>query len=173
MSGMTVDFKVNNESVEDRLRRMDTGFSAAAWSVFLYGVVGPYLRERAEARFAAEGDDVSGKWLPHHPTTRHFRQSQGYPEGPINHRTGEMERWITQGQGAAIPVGPAALLTFPDPALPMDADLVEKVRTAQGGKAQPKTPARPVLGINGQDAIHIVAAMSFYANSVTSGVGRP
>jgi hypothetical protein len=172
MSGLSVDFRVQSENVEERLQRMETGFSASAWAAFLFGVVGPYLQQRAEQRFQTQGDEaVGGKWLPHHPATAHFRTSQGFPEGPINHRTGELERYITGGQGAAIPVGPTALLTFPDPSIGLGEDLYEKLRTAQKGKPKPKTPPRPVLGLGGQDAIFVVASMAFYAQKVVDGMG--
>lgn len=168
-----VDIQVDQRSVYELLDRMDTGFSATAWAGFLVSTVGPYLAERAEMRFAKEGDDVSGKWAPLKESTKALRLEQGFPEGPINHRTGEMERYITGGFGAAIPLGPVALLTFPNPASPMNAELQEKVKTAQTGKTKPSTVPRPVLGLNATDAMFVVAAMSFYAREVIAGRPTP
>ena len=164
-----IDILVDTTSVHEVLDRMDTGFSATAWATFLQVMVGPYLAERAHMRFAKEGDDVSGKWAPLKEATKAIRLEQGFPEGPINHRTGEMERYITGGYGAALPLGPVAVLTFPNPADPLTPELRKKIETAQKGKNSPSTVPRPVLGLNAVDAMHVVAAMSFYAREVIAG----
>lgn len=161
---VTVDFKVEAGEVYRRLDIMDTGFSSTAWAAWLSGVMGPFLQERAEMRFANEGDDAVGMWQSLKPSTIRIRAQQGFPPGPINHRTGELERLLTEDPVVAAPIGPVAELAFP--AMP-GGELKEKLKTAQQGKAHPKTPPRPVVGLSGIDLMFMLSAMSVYANKVT------
>jgi hypothetical protein len=161
---VSVDIAVDNSSVLAKLQKMDTGFSATAWSGFLGTTVGPYLRQRMRGRFSQEGDDVSGPWAPLRESTKRIRVTQGYSEGPINHRSGEMEDFLVNNNGLFMPMGPIAVLTYPSD--PPGIELKKKIKTAQQGQASPKTVARPVIGLNQNDAIFIIAAMSFYAQQV-------
>ena len=124
---------------------------------FLGVEVDPYLRNRAEARFQDEGDDVVGKWEPLHPATINIRQQQGYGSGPINRRTGELENYITS-VGDVTPHPAGATLTLPG--APASGELAEKVQTAQIGKDYPATVPRPVLGMNETDLAAVLTMLA-------------
>jgi len=143
----------DTRGVEEMLAWLDTSLSGPGLVAFLNGKVGPWLHERAEARFRNEGDDVTGPWAPLKPATQRIRASKGFPPAhPINIRTGEMERYILGGTfQAAIPGQGGAVLSFPGSGQGGSKELREKMRTAQQGKTQPNTVARPVLGMNEKD----------------------
>lgn len=150
---------VDSENVEQMLARTSLAVSSVGMFTFLSGVVGPWLKERAEDRFAAEGDDVSGKWAPLESYTQQVRSSGGYgAEHPINRRTGELENFITGGGWDVVSVAGFSQLTFPGNA--PSAREAMKVATAQIGAAHPSTPARPVLGVNGVDLAFVLAALA-------------
>lgn len=140
--------------------------SPVGLAVFLKTVVDPYLRRRAKQRFASEGDDATGRWLPLTPATVQIRQSMGFPgPHPINHRTGQLERFITDRPGR---IGQAA--AFSTLTLPGDSptgELLEKFETAQVGKREGGrgnvTPPRPVLRMNEADMLTVVTELAFYA----------
>lgn len=148
---------VNTASVEDMLARLDTALSAEALAEFLTVKVAPFLGARAKERFRTEGDDASGKWAPLMPATQAIRasgaQTYGWaigPDHPINRRTGELEDYITSGNGKTIPWSSGASLVYPDPAN-AQGELVDKVATAQKGRVSPRTVARKVLAVNETD----------------------
>lgn len=127
---------------------------------FLTLQVEPFLRTRAGARFQGEGDDVVGNWAPLSAVTQSIRGSQGYGAShPINHRTSELEDYITNSPGG-ITINPmGATLTYPG--TPPSGELAQKVETAQVGRSSPNTVARPVLGMNTRDlsAVLIMLAL--------------
>lgn len=150
---------VDSENVEQMLARTTLALSTVGMYAFLHGVVTPWLKKRAEDRFAAEGDDVSGMWAPLEAYTQQVRSAGGYgAEHPINRRTGELERYITQGGGDVISAGGFSQLTFPGDA-PTGREAT-KVATAQIGATYPSTPARPVLGVNEVDLSFVLAALA-------------
>jgi len=121
-----------------------------------------YLRRRAQERFDSEGDDASGAWLPLSAATVEIRESEGFPgEGPINRRTGELERYIVHGGWPAYRQTPqSASVTWPgrEPS----GELGRKFRTAQVGRAFPRTPARPVLAVNERDTFTMVGMLALW-----------
>lgn len=128
---------------------------------FLDKSVGPWLKGRAQDRFANEGDDAVGAWAPLEAATHSIRRSRGFPgEHPINHRTGELERHIV-GSGWSIVSSPMlAELEFPG-SVPTG-KLHDKVKTAQEGSSSPLTPPRPVVGVNEADLAFVLGAMATY-----------
>lgn len=164
---------VDSENVEQMLARTSLALSAVGMFIFLNGAVGPWLKRRAEDRFAAEGDDVSGKWLPLEAYTTQIRSAGGYgAEHPINKRTGELENYITQGGADVISAGGFSQLTFPGNA--PSAREATKVATAQIGALTPSTPARPVLGVNEVDLAFVLAALATHVTlAQTAPVGLP
>lgn len=149
---------IRDEEVIGSITKLELLVGSDGLALFLGTVVGPYLQERAQARFQNEGDDVTGPWLPLSPATVSIREATGHPgEHPINRRTGELEEWVTQGDTFAYPVGAGATLKYPG----RDASgtLKSKVETAQRGKKSPLTPPRPVLGVNETDLLFITAAL--------------
>lgn len=150
---------VDSDNVEQMLARTTMALSTVGMFAFLSGPVTTWLKERAEDRFAAEGDDVSGKWLPLEPYTEQVRSAGGYGAAhPINRRTGELENYITQSGGDVISAAGFSQLTFPGDA--PSAREATKVATAQIGATFPATPARPVLGMNEVDLAFVLAALA-------------
>src|ERR1044072_8222920 len=159
--------------VERMLESLDAALSNFALMAFLSGEVAPWLSERAKSRFASEGDDVSGgTWVPLEATTENVRR-MGREQGlwavgdahPINVRTGELQRYITSGNGQTLPLGgDGAVLTYPRPTT--NKELKQKIKTAQVGGQAPNarrpTPARPVLGISTYDASVILVALAHH-----------
>lgn len=166
-----IDFDIvgDRHGVQAMLNRVDSALSVPGLALFLKGAVGPWVRERAQERFAAEGDDVTGKWAPLAQTTVEIRENAGF-EGshPINKRTGELEAYITQGQVDVDSVPGLATLKFPaNP--PRSGSVRQKMKTAQGGRTSPPTVARPVLGMNERDLGQIMTMLAFHVRGY--GVG--
>lgn len=170
---LNMSFFIDVDDVQDVLDSLDTAHSPVALAAFFQGVIGPYLQERAKARFRNEGDDVSGPWAPLSSTTEAFRESGGFPpDHPINHRTGRLEYYITGTKVGAAPTSTGgALLTFP--ANPPRGATAEKVKTAQYGKLRPNTPPRPVLGINEKDIAFTTMALHHYIETAARGKLSP
>lgn len=164
----------DDKGVQRLLNRLETGFSPLAMAGFLGATVGPYLQERAKARFRNEGDDVSGKWQPLKDATAEIRKNGPWnvgPYHPINVRTHDMENYVTGSAGDAIMAGPVAQLTYPDPKRNVGTLLPEKMRVAQrGNPANPKTPARPVIGLNVNDLTFVLNELAFYAGKIGKGL---
>lgn len=150
---MTVD----SRSLEKNMLDLEIFLSGMGLSAFLGSVMGPYLSKRAKARFASEGDDVTGPWTPLKPATVSFREEQNYGAGPINRRTGELENWVVGSGWNAYPLGLGASMDYPKNK--PTGELKDKVETAQKGRAFPKTVARPVLGLNENDMIFFQTAL--------------
>lgn len=163
---MSVQFTIDTHSVELTLERLDTALSPGGIAAFLKGAVEPYIKERAQSRFDSEGDDVSGKWQPLSPATQDIRSRGEWSVGaahPINVRTTELERYITKSQGLVAPNALGATLTYPG-SPPGTSGLTEKMRTAQQGRSNPRTPPRPVIGVNEQDLAVAVEMLVFHVN---------
>ena len=143
------------------LNHLDSALSPVGLSAFLFGSVTPWLRQRAADRFASEGDDVSGKWEPLKESTIEFREHMGLGAHPINRRTGELEEYITQGNGRIIATPLGASLAYPGTDT-VSQHLTNKVKTAQSGKKYPRTPARPVLGVDEKDLAYVVTQLAFF-----------
>lgn len=163
--------------VETVLGRLDTALSPIALAQFLTGKVAPFLGARAKERFRSEGDAASGNWQELTPHTQSVRAAGALqygwaigPAHPINKRTGELEDYITSGQGVTIPWQAGSSLIYPDPAQ-QSGELATKVKTAQRGKANPKTPARPVLAVNETDLRFILEALGTHI--IVGAGGRP
>lgn len=153
--------------VERKLAMLDTALSPVGLAAWLGVTVTPYLRQRIAARFAAEGDDVSGGWLPLAEATREIRSAAGFgAAGPINRRTGELENYLTSTPDLLTIDGLGATLTYPGRGA--SGELADKMRTAQeggaykGGVKGSNAPARPVLGMNERDTIFALEALAVY-----------
>lgn len=170
-----IDFDIvgNERGVQAMLERLDSALSPVGLAAFLNLGVGPWVKQRAADRFASEGDDVSGKWAPLQESTIEIREHAGF-EGahPINKRTGELEAYITEGQ-IGITAGPGfASMRYPDNP-PATKSLKQKVETAQRGRSNPNTVARPILGLNERDLAQVVTMLAFHVQGtgVTRGAG--
>jgi hypothetical protein len=160
--------KFHDKDVSAMLGRIESAVSGVGLSRFMAEMMRPYLNARARARFANEGDDVVGKWLPLSEGTAAIRESKGYPgEHPINHRTGQLERWITGGAVGVTTFPGGVLMTYPKDA--PTGELAQKIQTAQEGKGQPYTPARPVLGLNETDFLFAANALETHITRAVRG----
>lgn len=137
-----------------------TAFGEAAITYnFLQDRVYPILEERAERRFASEGDEMTGKWSPLTPFTQEMRAQGGFgPAGPINVRTGAMKRHILQREPEAIPMPTGGTLYFPKRG--GAGKTLQKMRTAQQGEKKSGTPPRPVVGVSVRDMELILVALA-------------
>lgn len=157
----------DSEGVEEMLSRLDFLFGPVGMTYFLAGQVTPYLKGRARSRFANEGDEVSGPWAPLSPVTAQIRSGLGYPpEHPINRRTGQLERWVTESAPGIIYTPIVAQLTYPGN--PPTGTTKEKVTLAQTGQA-PKgrsTSPRPVLGLDMTDYVAILGMLTLSVETV-------
>lgn len=155
----TIQIIGENTAVQALMTRMEVSLSPMGLSGFLMGGVDPWIRGRAKARFANEGDDVSGRWAPLLETTENIRADEGFgAANPINVRTGELEEYITGTPGG---VGLHAMgATLTSPGTPASGNLAKKVQTAQVGKQWPPTVRRPVMGVNEADLAVILGELS-------------
>jgi hypothetical protein len=159
---LDIEIVGNQRGVEAMLETIDSALSPVGLAAFLYGSVGPWVKQRAEDRFKAEGDDVTGKWAPLMPATQEIRESYGFGGShPINKRIGELEDYITQGQISVVTTPGLGVLKFPGNP-PATASLKEKLSTAQKGRAAPKTVPRPVLGLNEKDLTAVMTMLAFH-----------
>lgn len=165
----SISVSITGDSTEvDRLiTRMEYLLGPIGMTYFLAGQVTPYLKARARNRFASEGDEMSGPWAPLSPVTASIRSALGYPsDHPINHRSGALERWVTDSAPSVLVSPVLATLTYPGS--PPTGKLNEKVVTAQTGrsvKARSTVP-RPVLGLDGTDYVAILAMLALSVETV-------
>lgn len=146
---------------------LEAKLQPAALGVFLQGGVTEYLQERARNRFGSEGDDVVGKWAPLKQSTISRRLSAGFPAGPINKRTGELEQYVTNSPSLMLFDADSATMVNPSNEPQAGTALWQKVTTAQAGRQQPNTVARPVLGMNEKDRD---ATMTLLERYITAGI---
>jgi hypothetical protein len=150
----------DDAGVQAMLKKLDTSLSAEALGMFFGETIEPYFRERVLNRFASEGDDVVGKWTPLTNATKAIRVQMGYGEGPINKRTGQLEEYIARSNYGVTITAAGSVLTMP--AGKPSGELLKKVQTAQQGKDNPRTPPRPVLGMNEKDLAFTLEALAMY-----------
>lgn len=143
------------------LDHLDSALSPVGLATFLHGPVESHLRRRAKERFASEGDDASGKWAPLQQSTIEFRESGGFGPRPINRRTGELEAYITQSDADITSVPGLSTLVYPKDQ-PGTSGLRQKVQTAQGGRSEPRTVARPVLALSENDLAAVMVQLAFH-----------
>lgn len=117
---------------------------------FLGRVVGPFMGNIIEKRFASHGDaTVGGTWAPLTSYTERLKRAMGAPSNSPNVRTGEMLAHLVNDHAIeAFPLG--ALIRIPGSSTPA---MEKKIRTAQEGEEAGSnafgrsTPARPVLAL--------------------------
>lgn len=168
-----IDFDIvgNERGVQAMLNRIDSSLSPVGLAAFLHGSVGPWVKQRATDRFKLEGDDVTGQWAPLQQTTVEIREKSGFPgPNPINKRTGELEAYITEGQVGVVASPGLGVLTYPDNP-PRTKAIREKVKTAQRGRPQPSTVARPILGLNERDLSEVMVMLALFVQSGGGVVG--
>lgn len=163
MIGYQVVVDMDASSTERILTYLNAALSPAGFATFLQETVGPYLEQRIKARFSGEGDDVVGPWAPLSPATIAVRTDQGYGAGPINNRTGAMERFL-EGHNWSIQSG-ADITVLQLPGFDVGGKTGKKIKTAQMGDGASNTQPRPVLGMNEADLSYIVSTMAFWISA--------
>lgn len=157
-----VSYTMDSLSAQIMMTALAAKLTAPAMMGFMAGVVTPYIQGRIKNRFAGEGDDVSGKWLPLAQATVDIRKKAGFPgEHPINVRTGQMAGYLFFNSGRVVSAGGITDLEYPNPGA-IGTQLGRKLMTAQMGSASPPTPPRPVLGFNMSDNVALTAAVAGY-----------
>lgn len=166
---LEIFIKYRGQNLDRTIDKLAGALSPTGLALWMESVLTPYLQQRARDRFRSEGDDAVGKWAPLSPATVSIRENAGYSgEHPINHRSGQLERYITSGAVMRVTLFPGgALMTYPgnEPT----GELGRKLQTAQEGKGQPYTPARPVLGISSKDISFAITALDEYITSAGRG----
>lgn len=158
---MSLTYQVSGKSAEALLTRLSLVLSPPGVAAYLGATVDPWITRRAKSRFANEGDDVVGNWLPLASATQQIRASQGYgADHPINHRTGALEQYITGSPPRITMSALGATLTSPGHAV--TGKLRKKLDTAQSGTGQPNTPPRPVMGFNERDFGFVMTSLMMY-----------
>ena len=158
---MDLYWAVHDDDVERAVTKLELLLGSEGLAAFLGGTIGPYLRERTQQRFANEGDDVVGPWAPLQPATVAIREASMFNIGgehPINRRSGELEDWVTEGNYFPYPTGVGASMQYPSKK--PSGELRDKLQTAQGGRAEPRTVPRPVLGLNEKDLLFAITALA-------------
>lgn len=152
--------------VQAMLLRLNRALEPTGVGGFLSTSVDPWLRQRSSDRFANEGDDAVGQWLPLGQATQEIRASLGYGAAhPINRRTGELENYIVHTESRVEMNTGGATLTYPG--ADTSGELENKVRTAQSGKqGNPYTPPRPVLGLSSRDLEFVLTDLGNHIRGV-------
>lgn len=156
------------------LASVDLALSPFGLQSFLRTQVDPYIRLRAEQRFAMEGDDVTGPWAPLQTSTVAIRESLGFPgPGPINVRTGDLKEYVLRSPAHFAPFGGGAMMSVPGPP-PSGSEAGAAYSTAQMGKSRPHTPPRPVLALGQTDKAAITMLLAYFVqDSVVGVMGAP
>lgn len=158
----SLQYKKNFSSVYNQLEQMQRLLGGPALAEFMSKEIFPYLRERALARFAGNGDEVTGRWPALKPVTQTIREYYGYGgSGPINQRTGKLMEYVEQATPRMVIGADSVILQYPGD-LPTSRALDAKYRTAQRGRgftgsvsSKPRTPPRPVIAFSATDYIVI------------------
>lgn len=157
-----IDIVGSKRSVEAMLDHLDSALSEIGMQIFMNGRIAPWLRERAEARFRDEGDDATGRWQALSEPTQDWRVNYGFhPSHPINRRTGQLEDYIMSSPARVVATKGFADLTWPA-APPSNPITAKKLRVAQRGWDNPRTPSRPVVALGESDLVHTLTQLAFH-----------
>lgn len=160
-SGISIEIIGDDSGVERMLALMAGILSPAGITGWMESEVEPFLKGRARARFANEGDDVVGKWAGLKESTQEARASLGYnPDHPINVRTSEMEQYVTDSKATYADEVWGVQMTLPGE--PPTGLLEEKMMVAQIGGGEYNTVPRPVLGLNETDMAAALLSLANY-----------
>jgi hypothetical protein len=164
-----IQFIVDKAATEEAVRLAWEAVRPSKMALFLSEDAHRTIMERMEKRFEDQGDDASGTWKELSEVSTKFREAAGYGgQGPINVRTGEMKSWLMDVGGETVMIGGGALYTFPGTA-PYDTATAEKFKTAQSGKSDPYTVARPVVAMSATDMLEIMGHLHVFITAFGDG----
>lgn len=164
---LLIDMQIIGDSVAAR-HMVDALFAKlepAALAGFLLGTVEPIIKHETTDNFIGEHNPKGDPWAPLAPYTIEDRLNQGYAEGPIQYRSGEMYQYF---QGAEADINATQIgvgITWPG-SQPIDDVLFWKVASAQGGNRVSGAPPREVLGLTLQDGEKIMMGLFEYVVGV-------
>lgn len=164
MAQMKLDIRVLERDVDAAIRALELSTSPPALKLFMETRVKQWLQTRSRDRFALEGDDASGEWEDLADVTYNIRERDGFVPIAINDRTGALKAWVTTAPGESVATPSLTWMEWPGPAPTPDLDT--KRKTAQRGKNDPATPARPVIAANEAD---LLAVLTLLGNFVLTG----
>lgn len=160
-TNMWIQFDLDDRLLASQLVKLRDRLSNPGLQEFLEQHADPYLKQRVQNRFSAEGDDAVGMWVPLDPATVVIRQGLGYGGAhPINVRTHDMVNYLLHSGPDVGSVSDGMELTFPAKGAP--SPIQDKIKTAQQGKPLPLTPPRPVVAISGTDDREIGILLADY-----------
>lgn len=160
MTGFFVTIETDRSQVDKIMQTLEQRVNPVGLTLFLQTVVDPFLRNRIDQRFGSEGDDVTGTWHPLAQATQMIRAAYGFPpDHPINKRTGQLHAQLVGAQSDVKANGMGATLEHPPPGA-LSSVTAKKLATAQGGSSSPRTPARPVLGVNENDLLFVTSSLA-------------
>ena len=156
-----IQFDVDDRRLAAQVVALRDRLSNTGLEDFLEDYADPYLKQRVQSRFAAEGDDAVGMWVPLNPATVLIRQGLGYGGAhPINVRTHDLVNYLLHSGPDVSGIPDGAELTFPARGAPTP--IQEKIETAQQGKPLPMTPPRPVVALSQTDEREIGILLADY-----------
>jgi len=160
-----------NKSDQAKFDRMMTtlmdGLSAQGMDKVLRVDVHPIMRARISDRFEQEGDTTVGTWADITDVTKDIRADLGFPEGPINHRTGQLRRWVETSYQMNRTGANVVEMAMPGPFT--NPTLEKKFRKAQQGKAPGSkivTVPRPVLAIGQAENDMVTDRLKYHIDRV-------
>ena len=171
-----VDVIVDDAATEALIRRVEARLTGNNLEVFLRGPAHEYFSQEIAWDFEGGGKGAGGgKWEGLHDATQDIRQALGYnPTSPVNVRTGEMERVLTEEADFFSGMDEATMI-LPGSAGGANRAISEKIKTAQEGKPSgnalglgPTLP-RPVLGISAWNAEQVLTALNVWMMNDIAG----
>ena len=139
--------ELDDAALQVSLNRAELAISGPSLSAFFKNGGVQILQERAQNRFASEGDEASGNWAQLKYITRIIRLYQGFPpEHPINRRTGALQNFVVTNRGEHAATDITAQMSWPTGE---SGRIAKKYRGAQKGEGT--APPRPVAATSGTD----------------------
>lgn len=135
--------------------------SPAPLAGWMLGFVEPLVEKKTQTTFVTESDPKGNPWAALAPSTIEDRVSQGFAEGPIQYRTGELYAYFKDNKSDILATQIGTQMTWPGQP-PTGEKLPYKVGSAQTGNSRTGAPPRPVMGLTLQDGAEITAGLFEY-----------
>lgn len=170
MAAGLLDVQLNKSDQAKFDRMMNTltqGLSPQGIDKVMRIDVHPLMKNRISERFEQEGDTTVGTWADITDVTKDIRAELGFPEGPINYRTGQLRRWVEDSYQMNRTGANVVEMAMPGPFT--NPTLEKKFRKAQQGKAPGSkivTVARPVLAIGQVENDMVTDRLKYYIDRV-------
>lgn len=150
--------------VDEVLRIVRESVGQLSLMAFLETTATEFFQDDIESRFEEEGDPKSGYWAPLADATIDIRRADGWGDGPINERTGELKDFML---GEYEVFGGPMWAEMNVPGTPSDPITARKLKTAQQGSndnplGYGPTPARPVLAVSEMDLWTLTGLLSMH-----------